>query len=542
MESPASEPAFLEHLQNLEHKINFLKEQSFGDARSCSDVKDIVDKLKAKAVLKIREFLLEKIQGFRRPLTNYHVPQNTILRFRFYYKFLVSNNREVAREVKDFYVDTMSKVLFSYFKSYSGSLAKLRADSASEESLMGQDDSQQKTVFFSAPKKAMNKASAFSMEDRGEVLVDDLVGPILVPHALDKTQTKCPYEKLFRSEQFCLMENACREYLFLCEFFMVDNSAAMDLFTMVFGKTLHLVQKNVGEWASASFDSIALFLCLHLAHKFRFMSREKGVHCLEGYWDSINSQLWPRLQQVIRLNVQSIRDCDPTKMKILDLRPHYVTRRYAEFSASFIGVNEAASNLSPESKLVSLLSSMTVEIESFILRMSAGLRDRKQQLIFMINNYDIILSILQEKTSGESNEAGNFRQQFTSRSNEYVEEILRPHFGELLSFVKDAEVLIEQKEEEKLKGQQGLIERLIVTFNSGWKSSLDSINKEVLGSFPNFKNGTAILQSALTQFVQYYHRFHKIMSIFELSSCPGRNNLINVHQVMVEVKKFKPNF
>ena len=50
METPVSEGNYLEHLQNLEHKINFLKEQSFRDARSCNDVKDVVEKLKIKAV------------------------------------------------------------------------------------------------------------------------------------------------------------------------------------------------------------------------------------------------------------------------------------------------------------------------------------------------------------------------------------------------------------------------------------------------------------------------------------------------------------
>ena len=38
----------------------------------------------------------------------------------------MAHSRDVAKEIKDFYVDTMSKVLFSYFKSYSGRLAKLQ--------------------------------------------------------------------------------------------------------------------------------------------------------------------------------------------------------------------------------------------------------------------------------------------------------------------------------------------------------------------------------------------------------------------------------
>ncbi len=71
---------------------------------------------------------------------------------------------------------------------------------------------------------------------------------------------------------------------------------------------------------------------------------------------------------------------------------------------------------------------------------------------------------------------------------------------------------------------------------------MDDINREVLGSFPNFKNGTAIIQQALTSFVQFYHRLHKVLQHPALASHPDRGSLINVHQLMVEVKKYKPNF
>lgn len=38
---------------------------------------------------------------------------------------------------------------------------------------------------------------------------------------------------------FTLLDNSCREYLFLADFFMVEKNAK-DLFTAVFGKTLSL--------------------------------------------------------------------------------------------------------------------------------------------------------------------------------------------------------------------------------------------------------------------------------------------------------------
>ena len=539
MDTPVQEPAFLENLQNLEHKINFLKEQSFHDARSCLDVKDIVDKLKIRAICKIREFLMEKINLFKKPMTNYHIPQNTILKFRFYFKFLVANNRDVAKEIKDYYVDTMSKVLFSYFKSYSGRLAKLQYDEPTgENDLMGVDDSQPKSFFRShSTSHKAPKASVFSMGQRGDVVTSELEAPILVPHALEKSLTKCPYEKLFRSEQFCLMENACREYLFLAEFFMVQGNAAQDLFTQVFGKTLHILTKGVGQYVQESYDSIALFLCVHLVSRFKELChQQKDVNALDKYWDSIHGLLWPRLQIVIKLNVQSVKDCDPQKMKVMDLRPHYVTRRYAEFSTAFISINEKF----PEANLNTILLDMEQEIGNFIIKMASSFQQRKEQLIFVINNYDIILSIMSEKTSGESQEAEFFRVQFSARTSEYVEEILQPHFGDLTKFVKEAES--QRGDVGSTSRSQEYIGRIIVGFNSKWKSSLDAVNKEVLSSFPNFKNGTEILQMALTQFVQYYHRFHKIVSGLNPSACPNRDQLINIHQLMVEVKKYKPNF
>lgn len=49
------------------------------------------------------------------------------------------------------------------------------------------------------------------------------------------------FEALFRSEQYALVDNACREYLFLSEFFIVRGTAALDLFYQIMGKTLTLL-------------------------------------------------------------------------------------------------------------------------------------------------------------------------------------------------------------------------------------------------------------------------------------------------------------
>lgn len=49
-------------------------------------------------------------------------------------------------------------------------------------------------------------------------------------------------------------------------------------------------------------------------------------------------------------------------------------------------------------------------------------------------------------------------------------------------------------------------------------------------------------QGALTQLIQYYHGFHKILNQPTFRSLAVRSELINLHHLMVEVKKHKPNF
>ena len=92
-----------------------------------------------------------------------------------------------------------------------------------------------------------------------------------------------------------------------------------------------IIQGYVENYANNSYDCIALFLCAHLTAKFREMCLTKGVSAMERYWSKILGVIWPQLQKVVAMNVASVKECDPHKMKSLDLRPHYVIRRYTFF-------------------------------------------------------------------------------------------------------------------------------------------------------------------------------------------------------------------
>ncbi|KAB0798131.1 hypothetical protein PPYR_09124 [Photinus pyralis] len=516
---------FLTHLQILNHKLSFVKEQSFKESKSCLDVKDILEKLKIKAMSKIRSYLLEQVYKFRKPMTNYQVPQNVLLKHKFFYEFVLSNERNVAQEICNEYVDTMSKVYFSYFKSYCGRIMKLQYEEcATKDDLMGIEDTASRGLFHKTSLK--HKTTVFSIGNRGSVLAQQLEEPIIVPHA--QMKNRYPFEALFRSEQYAMVDNACREYLFVSEFFMVRGPQALDLFNYIMGKTIGLLTKNLETFVAECYDMIALFLCFHLILRYQLMCHKRCVPALDKYWENLQAIILPRFEQVFRLNINSIRDCDPTKFN-REMGPHYITRRYAEFSAALVGISENF----PNELVNKLLAELQEEVELFILRMAAIFPQRKEQLIYLINNYDMVLNIIMERTRDNSKEAESFRSRLAVKSGEYVEEILSPHFGEMMQFVKECEHLVEKGQQQQLKKYDAKSLSLVQNFSSTWKKSLEELNREVVISFPNLVTGSSLLQLALTQLVQYYHRFHKLLT-------PNtRTQLTNIHLIMVELKKYK---
>lgn len=91
-------------------------------------------------------------------MTNYQIPQTALLKYRspwedglqlwaatcgvrffgqvgtltvpgscrFFYQFLLGNERATAKEIRDEYVETLSKIYLSYYRSYLGRLMKVQ--------------------------------------------------------------------------------------------------------------------------------------------------------------------------------------------------------------------------------------------------------------------------------------------------------------------------------------------------------------------------------------------------------------------------------
>lgn len=60
--------------------------------------------------------------------------------------------------------------------------------------------------------------------------------------------------------------------------------------------------------------------------------------------------------------------------------------------------------------------------------------------------------------------------------------------------MKDVEPLLERGQREKVKVDERRLQQLVRGFAADWKKSIETLNQDIMQSFTNFKNGTAILQ------------------------------------------------
>ncbi|KAK0406157.1 hypothetical protein QR680_018400 [Steinernema hermaphroditum] len=526
LERDVNDREFLEQLHELQHKLQFLKAQEFKEAKAVSDVQDVIENLK-----------------YKKPLTNYQIPQNALLKNRFFYEFFLANDRQVAREIRDEYIDTVSKMFFSYFKTYASRLFKLQmADSATKDDLLGAEDHVKGGGFFSTKPQVRNRATVFSLGARESLLSLDLMAPLIVPHAAQQANERFQYECLFRSIQYALVDHCSHEFLFIADFFMVTGQTTVELFTQIMGKAITHLLKMLQEKIAVNYDAISLYICICLCSKYYDLMAKREVPPLDGYWDSVLRLLWTRFDTVMEMHNESVRNLDVQKLATpVDTRPHYVIRRYAEFTCALL-VCCQLSGKPMEPQLQKHLTRQQTEIEKLLNRLASKLSSRKDRLICIINNYDVILNILDERVTTDSKERTSFWELQQTKISSYVEEMLNPYFGQLIAFVNECEPLVEQSHTQLLirYANSGHITDIVKAFGANWKKSIDAINREILTSFTNFKNGTNILQAAFTQLVQYYHRFSKVLSHEAFNECAVRSELINIHHIMVELKKYKP--
>ncbi|RKP40437.1 Sac2 family-domain-containing protein [Dimargaris cristalligena] len=563
--------SYIEPLLELDHKIRVFRHQSSKNRTilALADTGPELERLRLVAAAKVRHFLLNKIKSIRTLATNIQILQRSIfLKYRALNHFVIERHSETASEIRDNYIFTARLYFADHFERYAKALQRLQATAAERGDMLGYDESSKAGGIFGGTRPALkDRRHIFGLGDRIHVLTRP-EPQVIIPHVAEDRHEKFTFELLFRSFNLALIDNTTSEYEFLLQFFVSEAARARHsgadiakaIFDHVFAPVCAAGTTFTQSFVESTYDALGILLCIRINQQLINELQRRRVPVLDGYMNATNMLLWPRFQTIISLHIDSIKKVSSgnrPRLSKIDVHPHFVSRRYAEFVASLLILNQV-----PETNILDQsVRRLRNELEAMLLRISEGFNDRVTTLIFLINNYDLILTILNENGfEGDSDEEVDyFARCKTTCVSEYVEEQLDTYFGYLKSFVIRAESYTD------LGGGHGdgavgaggdtseisvdQFDKVIAEFNANFRGSLANINAAVIRNFSNFKNGTHILHSVLGQLILYYNRFYHLFDRrftkkTAAGSGAGRPNQwpVGIQNVMVEIKKYKSNF
>ncbi|XP_021287595.1 vacuolar protein sorting-associated protein 52 A [Herrania umbratica] len=522
---------YMRTLDILSKKLKFVEVDPMVKAsKALKDVQPELEKLRQKAVSKVFDFIVQKLQALRKPKTNIQIlQQNVLLKYKYVISFLKEHSKEVYGEVRAAYIDTMNKVLSAHFRAYIQALEKLQLDIATSNDLIGVET--RSTSLFSRGREPLkNRSAVFALGERLNVL-KEIDQPALIPHIAEASSLKYPYEVLFRSLHKLLMDTATSEYLFCDEFFGEES-----IFYDIFAGPFAVIDEHFNSILPNCYDAIGLMLMIRIIHQHQLIMSRRRIPCLDSYLDKVNISLWPRFKMVFDMHLGSLRNANVKLLWEDDIHPHYVMRRYAEFTASLIHLNVEYG----DGQLELNMERLRMAVDDVLMKLAKLFSKPKLQIVFLINNYDMTIAVLKEAGPEGGKFQLHFEELLKSNTGLFVEELLVEHFSDLIKFVKTR-----ASEDPNASSERPItvaeVEPLVKDFASRWKAAIELMHKDVITSFSNFLCGMEILRAALTQLLLYYTR---------LSDCIKRINggtalnkdLVSISSIMYEIRKYSRTF
>ncbi|XXG58298.1 hypothetical protein AAC387_Pa04g0641 [Persea americana] len=494
------------------------------------DVQPELERLRQKAVSKVFEFIVQKLYALRKPKTNIQIlQQSVLLKYKYVVLFLKEHGKEVYTEVRGAYIDTMNKVLSAHFRAYIQALEKLQLDIATSSDLIGVET--RATSLFSRGREPLkNRSAVFALGERINIL-KEIDQPALIPHIAEASSLKFPYEVLFRSLHKLLMDTATSEYHFCDDFFGEES-----MFYEIFAGPFAVIDEHFGSILPNCYDAIGLMLMIRIIHQHQLIMSRRRIPCLDSYLDKVNIALWPRFKMVFDLHLSSLRNANVKTLWEDDVHPHYVIRRYAEFTASLIHLNVEYG----DGQLELNLDRLRMAVDDLLIKLARTFTRPKQQTVFLINNYDMTIAVLKEAGTEGGKTQLHFEELLKSNTAIFVAKLLLEQFSDLIKFVKTrASEDLSSNSEKPITVAD--VEPLVKDFASRWKAAIELMHKDVITSFSNFLCGMEILRAALTQLLLYYTRLSDCIKRIEGGSLLNKD-LVSISSIMYEIKKYSRTF
>ncbi|KAI3383098.1 hypothetical protein SNEBB_006674 [Seison nebaliae] len=573
---------FIESLHELHHKLLFVQQQQqlTNGGRACDEIEPLLNQLKIKALQRIKDHLVDKLQQLKKDQVNYELMKESLIKNRFIFAFLQTHQPILGENIRRIYVEVMDKLHANYFRLYATKLYRHSCMMFYENrnDLLG--DIYQKdfrsikntaknvfgSLFFNSTteeaKDNQEVVSIYDIDDRHEILMNDYIdAPPLVPHAI---VNKFSFDIAYRSLLFALLENYEREKCFLNDFFLlpstdstnVNDEVCGSIFESTFNALHQLTKEHL--LTNTHHDVHLLYICVVLLNRFgknldltlysafhKFIKKEWGI-------------IWPKIDITMQLHSRSISNSQIHLSKQMNDNFHNTihpfVKRFAHFISTIYSIGYFSITDGHDRMKVNLMT-MNSEMENVLLLIASNHSDRMKQLVFLINNVNHIIKSISThfpedgthlRNTNETlklqiamNDRGKYLEDciiewsslLRPNINEYVNETLRNYIGPLIDFINiysnrlnsfnEQSDLNENEKQTKVasiivKEHEGELIGVIKHFNAEWRSALDNIHRSISEAFIDSVNSSNLLQLIVQTFIDHHRKMSQITSQTEI--------------------------
>ncbi|KAH0790873.1 vacuolar protein sorting-associated protein 52 A [Histomonas meleagridis] len=534
-------PAYQQLVQELVTKIQFIQRKDICNSQAVQDAKVTINVLRSRATDHIRKWIISCVNE----LQSYHDPkrsrdntkppprdklsiQNAMMRCSKLFTFLKDNSPDVEHSTRQYYVDIVSQIYSSTFKSKTKKLSKQMAQiSMSDETIV---PSSQKG-FFRTKKISSNESTLFfSLGDRQRLLNDALAPPQIF------TEDSYPVEALVRSLYQSLIDDVTAEHVFASEFFSDENITAP-----IFAPTTKYLEGFMDDLIAKITDPVCVILLLRFAIAHKAEMERRKIFKIDQHLTSVQHKLSERFDSIIALNLAAIENADLRIFHQNEATDHYASamaRRFSEFSASLsqLMIDDISD------MMTSQLHAISASVIDLLERAARGFKSPELSVIFLINNYYLILSTLQTINGCVLLEL--FQQKLNDCTMHFVDLELVTNFKKLVETVRQAFTKLESREEPlPIAIGESELKEIAVEFKENHVKKMKQIAESQIMKFDDFQNGMAILQLLAKRLVLYWAKFDQLCrSVVRGASPPWLVNMLSAQQLVCNIRPLTESF
>ena len=319
---------------------------------------EVLEILKTVVLERSKKFLISSIKILRscNPIPSQRI-QKQLLKLNKMFKYIVENNISLALEIRQTYTYTMRWYYKEYFSRYIRSLTILEFTPINSQYSLGHlvnNDNGSISILTNYLSTSYGYSSSvsndaireyFQINRRLSILTQEDNTVMVSQIAENNKNIKNNFIEIgFKNLNLALLDNCTVEYNFLKDFFQITdnveeiNGILEQIFHPTFEQALTYTKQILTN--PNVFDIFGVLISIRGGQQLQIASLKRSI---PNFVDYINDQLmvlWPKFQQLIDWQVESLNDLSVTTFNVEDSgwlsQPHELTIAFSLFLQSLL--------------------------------------------------------------------------------------------------------------------------------------------------------------------------------------------------------------